>query len=396
MLEYDVSIVGGGPIGGYIAGEIAKKNFKVSIFEKNKKIGIPVNCAGLVTPRVFKYLDISKKIVIQNKVKGANIHSPSGNILTIGGDKVHAFVIDRSKFDKEIIKKSEKNGTDIFLKSNVLSAQKIGNHIELKTSQNPKIKCRLLVGADGPYSKIRERFAFPEPTELIRGIGAEVSNINIDSNFVEIFIGRNIAPGFFAWIIPTDKYGTKARIGLCIHQKAINSPKYYLSNFLKNKHVHSFLKDVKISKHIGGIIPLGVLKRTYTSNVLVVGDAAAQVKPTSGGGIFPGLLCASHCAKTVIDALEKNNFSSHFLKKYQKLWTKDIGKELSIGMKFRKIYRNLTDKQMDKCIENLQNPKITEIISKYGDIDYPSKLIKPILKNAPALLKLLPIIMKNK
>jgi len=137
------------------------------------------------------------------------------------------------------------------------------------------------------------------------------------------------------------------------------------------------------------------LKKTYTSNVLVVGDAAAQVKPTSGGGIYTGLLCASHCSTIAIEALQKNDYNSQLLKKYHKLWSADIGRDLNLGMKFRKIYKNLTDKQMDKYIEKLQNPKIIEIISKYGDIDYPSKLVKPLLKKMPTLLKLLPSIIKE-
>ena len=395
MIEYDVAIVGGGPIGGYVAGEIAREKFKVAVFEKHKQIGTPVNCAGLVTPRVFDYLDISKEIVIQNKIKGANIHSPSGNILTIGGDKVHALVIDRSKFDIEIIKKSEEKGAEVFLDSNVLSVQKIEDHIELKTSQNHDIKCKLLVGADGPYSKIRGRFAFPDPTEFLRGIGAEITNTNLTPDFVEIFVGRNIAPDFFAWIIPTNKNGTNARTGLCISQKTPHSPKHYFTNFFKNKHSSKYLKDVKITKHIGGVVPLGPLKKTYKSNVLIVGDAAAQVKPTSGGGIYTGLLCASHCSTIAKEALQKNVYTSQLLKKYHKLWYADIGRDLNLGMNFRKIYKNLSDKQMDKYIEKLQDPKIIEIISKYGDIDYPSKLVKPLLKKMPTLLKLLPSIIKE-
>jgi len=395
MLEFDVAIVGGGPIGGYVAGEIVRKKFKVAIFEKHKEIGAPVNCAGLVTPRVFDFLDISKKIVIQNKVKGAHIHSPSGDILTIGGDKVHAFVIDRSKFDREIIKKSEEKGAEIFLENNVLSAQKIDKHIELKTSRNYDIKCKLLVGADGPYSKIRDRFAFPEPTEFLRGIGAEITNTNINPDFVEIFVGRNIAPDFFAWIIPTNKDGTTARVGLCIGQKTPHYPKHYFSNFFKNKRSSKFLKDAKITKYIGGVVPLGALKKTCASNVLVVGDAAAHVKPTSGGGIYTGLLCANHCSTVAIEALQKNNYTFQLLKKYHKLWSTDIGRELYLGMKFRKVYKRLTDKQIDKYIEKFQNPKIKEIISKYGDIDYPSKLVKPLLKKTPSLLKLLPSVIKE-
>jgi len=147
---------------------------------------------------------------------------------------------------------------------------------------------------------------------------------------------------------------------------------------------------------MGGIIPLGLLKKTYASNVLVVGDAAAQVKPTSGGGIYTGLLSASHCASVAIEALQENNFSSLFLKKYQKLFYSDIGMELFFGMKFRRIYKNLSDNQMDKYIKKFQNPKITEIISKYGDIDYPSKLVKPLLKKIPTLIGLIPTIIKEK
>ena len=109
---------------------------------------------------------------------------------------------------------------------------------------------------------------------------------------------------------------------------------------------------------MGGVVPLGALKKTYTQNVLLVGDAAAQVKSTSGGGIYTGLLCASHCSKVAIDALEKDDYTSQFLKKYHKLWNADIGRELYLGMKFRKIYKNLSDKQMDKYIEKFQNPKI--------------------------------------
>ena len=394
MLKYDIGIIGGGPIGGFVSGKIATKNFKVAVFEKNKEIGVPFNCAGLITPRVFDFLDISQDKVVQNKIKGANIHSPAGKILTIGGDKVHAVVINRTIFDQEIVKQSEKKGAEIFLNNNVLSIQKVDNHIELKTSKNIDVKCKLIIGADGPFSRVRDRFAFSEPFEFLRGFGAELINTNLNPNFIEIFVGNNIAPGFFAWIIPTNKTGSEARIGLCINRYDAYSPKYYLSNFLKNKKSQEFLENIKIKKYIGGIIPLGALKKTHGSNVMLVGDAAAQVKPTSGGGIYTGISCGNHCSNVAIEALEKNIFTTQFLKKYHKLWTADIGKELFLGMKFRNIFKSLSDKQFDKYIEKFSNPKLVEIVSKYGDIDYPSKLIKPLLKRAPTLLKLLPNIIK--
>jgi len=392
---YDVAVIGGGPIGGYVAGKIAAKGFEVAIFEQNKQIGEPLKCAGLVTSRVFDFLDISKNLVVQNKIKGAHIHSPSGYKLTIGGDKLHALVIDRPIFDRKIIKSSIEKGTEIFLENKVVSAQIHEGQIELKTSQNNDVKCKLLIGADGPYSKTRDRFAMSQPTEILRGVGGEIEDTELNPDFVEIFVGENTAPGFFAWIIPTNEHGTKARVGLCIGPESTKSPYYYFSNLFENKHSSVYLENVKITKKIGGSIPLGFLKKTHTSNVMLVGDAAAQVKPTSGGGIYAGLLCGSYCSSVAIEALQKNDFTPQFLKKYYKLWSTDIGRELYLGMKFRKLFKSLTDRQMDKYIEKFQKQKITKIISKHGDIDYPSKLVRPLLKQTPSLIRLLPNIIKK-
>ena len=99
MKDYDVIIVGGGPIGGNTARLLSEADVKVALLEQNKQIGRSLKCAGLVTPRIFNSLNISKETVIQNNIKGANIHSPSGHILKIGGDKLHAYVINRTKFD---------------------------------------------------------------------------------------------------------------------------------------------------------------------------------------------------------------------------------------------------------------------------------------------------------
>jgi geranylgeranyl reductase family protein len=387
MNEYDVLIVGGGPIGGYVATKIAEKKYNVAVFEKNKEIGVPMNCAGLIAPRVFDFLDVSKNELIKNDIKGANIHSPNGSILSIGGDRVHAFVIDRTKFDQKIIKNAQKKGAEVFTDCKVKIVFKLKTCIEVETSKNLKFKGKLLIGADGPFSLVRDKLNFPSPQEYLKGIGAEISNANLDSDTVEIFVGTNIAPGFFAWIIPLNKEGTSARVGLCTCQNAEKSPKFYFDALFKNKFTSHYLKNVKIEKNIGGTIPLGVLKKTYDSNVMLAGDAAAQVKPTSGGGIYSGLLCAGHCANIAVDALTNNDFSHQFLKKYQKLWIKDFDRELSMGMKFRSFYKRLSDKQFDKYIEFFQNPRVIDIINRYGDVDYPSKLLKPLLKKAPILLK---------
>jgi len=395
MNRYDVAIVGGGPIGGHIAAKIAKRGFKTALFEEHKKVGEPIHCAGLVSPKIFDFIDIDEKKIVQNKIHGANIHSPSGELLKIGGEKVHAIVIDRTKLDINIVNNAKIDGANIFLGRKIISGEKKKDNVELKLEKDKgleKTQSKLVIGADGSRSPVRNIFKFPQPTELLHSIGAEVINTDLDPKFVEIYLGKKFAPGFFAWIIPINSIGTEARIGLCVDNNSKKLLKTCFANLLRTKE----LEDAAVIKKIGGTIPLGPLKETVSSKVMLVGDAAAQVKPTSGGGIFLGLLCANHCASVAIEALEKNDFSKRMLNKYHKQWNKELGRELSLGMRFRNFYRNLDDEKIDKILNVLNNEKSINVIEKNGDIDFPSKLAFPLLKSTPSLLKFLPSVFKSR
>jgi digeranylgeranylglycerophospholipid reductase len=155
------------------------------------------------------------------------------------------------------------------------------------------------------------------------------------------------------------------------------------------------LQGTTVMKRFGGAIPLGPLKKTVDNHVMLIGDAAAQVKPTSGGGIYPGLLCATQCAIVAEEALQKQQFDGEFLKRYHTKWIKEIGRELSLGMRFRKIFTNLTDEQLTKYLEKLNNKKTIDIINTHGDIDYPSQLALPLIRTSPSLLSLAPAMVKR-
>ncbi|UCD13137.1 MAG: NAD(P)/FAD-dependent oxidoreductase [Thermoplasmatales archaeon] len=393
MKKFDMAVVGGGPVGGYVAKRMASLGFKTALFEEHKNIGAPLNCAGLVSSRVFELADVSKSKVVQNEVFGAHIYSPSGEMLTIGGDKAHALVIDRSRFDKALVNGAEKKGVELYLGSKVTSGKKRKNILELEALQKEntnQICCSLVIGADGSRSTVRSIFGFPQPTEFLRGIGAEVTNINLNPKFVEIFLDRNIAPGFFAWVIPINKEGSEARIGLCIDARLGHTLKRCFTALLKTKR----LQYVKIIRYLGGTIPLGALRKTVRSNIMLVGDAAAQVKPTSGGGVYPGLLCARCCVSVAAEALERNDCTAQYLSKYHMLWSKEIGRELLLGMRYRRFFKNLTNGQLDRIVKTLNNEKTIDVINEHGDIDYPSKLAYPLLKMSPSLIKFLPSVFK--
>jgi len=392
MKTHDVAIVGGGPIGGYVAGEIAQAGYDVVVFEEHKQAGAPRKCAGLVTPRTLDFFSFSTSNIIQNEIYGANIHSPSGKTLSIGGDKLHAYAIDRPRLDAAIISRAGTGGADVLFDHNVLTAQRATNGVVVTSKHKNTTKqiiCNLVIGADGAHSKIRDIFHFPQPAETLIGMGAEVTNTRLDPKYVELFVGNKVAPGFFAWVIPITEDGTKARIGLCTLTTVNQSVKYYFSHLFKHRLVSPFLQKAKVTNYIAGSIPLGLLKKTVDTNVMLVGDAAAQVKPTSGGGVYTGLSCARYCSAVAVEALSKKIFTNQFLKKYQKAWVDDLGRELLWGMRFRTIFKNLTDRHLDKYFEKINDEKILEAVNEHGDIDYPSKLIMPLLKKTPSLLKLL-------
>jgi geranylgeranyl reductase family protein len=395
MNHYNVAIAGGGPVGNYVATQIAKEGYTVAVFEEHKTIGEPLSCAGLVTSRVFDITSIPQNNIVQNELFGAHIFSPDGTRLSFSSNNVHALAIERSRFDQELSDHAQQVGAQLFTNSKIISAIKKKEKIFFKVNNGKTIHpytTSLLIGADGPRSTVRRSFKFPEPSEFLIGTGAEVTNIDIDPNHVQIYVGNHIAPGFFAWIIPTNKKGTEARIGLCIGKETRYTPQECFSKLLDQK----ALQGIEIKKRIGGIIPLGPLKQTVDTGIMLVGDAAAQVKPTSGGGLYPGLLSAYHCSSTAIKALKKERVTRKMLQEYHTLWTKEIGKELAVGMKLRRLFQKFTDEQFTHYLKKLNTPKNIAIICKYGDIDYPSKLLLPLLKTSPSLISLLPGLLKIK
>ncbi len=380
--SFDVLVVGAGPAGGLVSERIARAGYEVALIEEHREIGEPIQCGGLVTPRVFDYVSCRETVI--GEVHGAEIYSPRGRRIRIDGHETEAVVVDRAMFDRAIVTGAARAGAHTFLGAQAQAAQRIEGGVELLVDRDgspTRLRGKLLIGCDGVRSSVAKWFNILRPKKILPGFEVEMVGVRGDPGLVKLFVGNEFAPGFFGWIIPS---GDTARVGLCVGQ---GNAYGYLEKMLRRPEVLQYTKGAQPILYIAGGIPLGFPKRSHAENVMVVGDAACQAKATSGGGIFTSLLCASLAAEVAVQALEANDFSARRLHRYHKAWTKSIGKELRKDLAIHESFARLTDEQFEELFELLDNPEILRIVEQKGDIDFPSKVGWALLKEEPRLLK---------
>jgi flavin-dependent dehydrogenase len=287
-------------------------------------------------------------------------------------------------FDRALAERALRAGATSYLGTQAQGAERENGGVRLhllRDSAPFDITCRLLVGADGVRSGVAKWFKILKPRTILPGFEMDMVGVRGDPGTVKLFLGSKFAPGFFGWIIPA---GDTSRVGLCVGE---GNAWGYLQEMLRWGPVSQYTAGAQPLLYIAGGIPLGFPRRTYADNVLVVGDAACQAKATSGGGIFTALLCATLAAETAVGALESGDCSRKFLRRYHRAWTRSIGKELRKDLAIHETYRSLTDSQMESVFALLDNPVLLDLISRKGDIDFPSKVGWAILREEPRLLR---------
>jgi digeranylgeranylglycerophospholipid reductase len=187
-----------------------------------------------------------------------------------------------------------------------------------------------------------------------------------EPDFIEVFFDQELAPGFFAWVVPAEE--GIARVGLATHQ--MKGSFEFLRRFLEKLK----LKPIKIN---AGLIPIGPRARTVANEVIVVGDAAAQAKPTSGGGLYTGICAAKIAGEVAAEHVRNGNG----LMTYEKKWREQLDRELSLGIALRRLFGGLHNREINFIFDMLDNKGILDIVATYGDIDYPSLCLKALLQH---------------
>ena len=253
---HDVIVVGGGPVGSNVACKLAETGYDVLVLEQKERLGEQVCCAGIIGQECFSSFSIDSNIVLR-EANSAKVFSPSGRLIRLWREENQACIIDRAAFDLSMASRAEVAGAEYGLNSPVKDIQVKKDRVVVETIQNGNKlnpEARVVVIATGFGAKLVEKLSLGKPGDFIVGAQAVVEARDIDE--VEVYLGQEVAPGFFAWLVPTSP--PKALVGLLSR----SNPKEYLRKLL------SFLKaSGKIGYNEGEIgcrgITIKPLKRTY-------------------------------------------------------------------------------------------------------------------------------------
>jgi len=375
MERYDVAVIGAGPAGSMAAKKAAEAGARVVIFEEHPRAGWPVQCAGLLGVRAIEEAELAVGHHAIRPVRGAKVVSPGGVQLTFRAPGTKASVVDRRIFDRALLAEAARSGAEVMMASPVTGLLRGGGRSVLKVgrgSDQREIEAKVVVSAEGVGARIARRAGIGPPREVLSSAQVEVPFQVEDPERVEVFLGRDVAPGFFAWAIPAPE--GVARVGLSCRNNAFT----YLKRLLKSPPIRSRIRGGPLHLVVGGL-PLGPPASTVADGFIAVGDAAGQVKPTSGGGIYPGLVSAKIAGEVAAAAAREGDASAARLSEYERRWRAALGRELRLGMAVHRMRAEMTDAELDDLLRLLADRgDLIKVIEEEGDLDRPSRAIKKV------------------
>lgn len=383
--SYDVLVVGAGPAGSTTAEGLATAGFDVAVVEEHAVIGEPVDCTGVVGAEAFEAFDLPQGIVV-GSVGAITIHSPGGIAATHHGAEPLAYIVDRAELDRTLATRARDAGATFLLSTQAVDVAREDSGVQV-TCRRPegetqKLSARTLILAGGPRFAFHERLGLETSSLLWRSAHAELPGNSL--SHPQVYLGRDVAPGAFGWAVPVTRRGTAyVRVGVNSHSDA---PRY-LRRLCEEKFPYLMPDDGQLP-YRSWVVPVLPLSRTYGDRVLAVGDAAGQVKPTSGGGIYYGMLSAREAAETVSEAFKRGTFGALSLSAYEKRWRSRLGLDLKVGTLFRRLFARLADRDIDDLFRALHADGLLARITEKVSFDWHRELLLFLLRH-PKLARIL-------
>ena len=376
--SYDVIVVGAGPAGSIAARSAAEKGLSVLLLEKDRDVGYPVRCGEAVAKAGIEEFISADEKWIAAKINKFSFIAPNQAEVTVQLNDV-AFVLERRLFDYELARTAADAGAEILTRTYVngllIEDGKVcGVKYEYRGEQK-EVRAKIVIAADGVESRVGRWAGISTHVDfrdMESAVQVTAANIHVAQDTLFFYFGIDISPSGYLWIFP--KGNNKANIGIGV-SGSIGKKKSalsYLDDFMQ-KHY----PDAPVLTRIAGGVPCGItLDKISAPGIMLVGDAARQVNPLSGGGIASGMIGGSIAGRIAAEAIKLNK-PDHILT-YDKAWNDRLGK------------RHLIFNRIKEGIYNFPDEKFNDIADAFVKIPMENRtlgtLFRTALWNKPSLL----------
>ena len=371
--RYDVVTVGAGVAGCEAALGAAKMNARVLLLEEHPQVGLPSHCSGVVSLSGLELLGLDAHSSFSQKlIHGARFFPPRGESIEIRKKDPVALILNRMKLDQFLAKQAVAAGVELRAKTRASKFERTADGDSLSLADGSKVASKVVIDASGVGSRLSEQAGLRAPDwgEILPGLQYELVDMKEQSDLVELFFGSKRAPGFFAWSIPTGK--NSARVGLASKKGNV---KKFLDDLVKEQWPKANIDATKS----GSVLVAGPISRCWSPGFIVVGDAAGQVKQTTGGGIVIGGYCGKLSGIAAASAATNVGIQAEqFLRNYDAQWREKFGSDLRKMGLARKLFAGLSDETLDRLFSVLRD-NVSEIEAD-GDMDFQGKIITRMLK----------------
>ncbi|HLB71990.1 MAG: NAD(P)/FAD-dependent oxidoreductase [Candidatus Methanoperedens sp.] len=381
--RYDVVVVGAGPAGSITAQTCAEGGMDVLLIEKRQEIGDPVRCAeGVGKDALIKHIQPDTRWIAA-EVKGSRIIAPDGTRILMSGDaamKDVGYTLERKVFDRVLAQRAAMAGAEVMVKTRATGLLRNNGRVAgikaMYMGDVHEIKADIVIGADGVESKIGRWGGIDttlKPHEIEACVQFLISNFD-PGEYSEFYLGEKYSPGGYAWIFP--KGGRSANVGIGVLGSKSGNIR---AISLLSKFIETYIPQGRIVEIVVGGVPVtGPIKQTVTDGLMLVGDAARQSDPLTGGGITNAMDAGKMAGEVCIKAREKGDFSVRSLKEYEDKWRSTIGKEMSKSLQVKNLLLKLTDEQLNQLAHSLDGVDVSKM--ELG------KLLTVLIKKNPRLL----------
>jgi len=375
---YDVIVVGAGPAGSTAARYAAADGASVMVLEKDRDVGYPVRCAEAVSHEgVAQFIEPDPKWIAAT-VSKFRIVVPNGNSIVPRLDGI-GYILERRIFDYELAKLAVQEGAELVTKAYVYDLLKVNGKIEgvraLIKDQKVEIRSKVVVGADGVESRVG-KWAGIDTTCHIHDMEScaqvTLSGVSVEDGILDFYFGEKVAPGGYLWVFPKGRNTANVGIGISVETAKERAPVRYLEDFIEKRYPNAAV----LTRIAGGVPCATTCDEIVKNNVILVGDAAHQVNPVSGGGIISGMIAGMLAGQVAAEAIRRNDLT--FLREYEARWHKRLGWRHEVFYCIKEAIYEFSDETLNKLCDEAR--KLPEEKRTVGGI------FRTALWNRPSLL----------